>query len=407
MKNSRLIGGILLVAGTAIGAGMLALPVSTGLAGFYPSLLVFFLSWLFMTFTAFLLLEVSLWLEKDTDLISMADKTIGSAGKVVGGLSYLCLLYALIAAYTGGSARLLEEAFENYIIVSIPGYLAPCLITILFASCVFLGTRSVDYLNRVLMVGLIATYSLLVAFTPSHIELSYLQHKDWSYCLITLSIVVTSFGFHVIIPSLVAYLERDVLHLRRALFVGSILPLLVYVLWEFLVLGVVPLNGESGLISAWTKDLPATEPLKKVLGVAWLGAGARFFAFFSIATSFVGVSLSLYHFIADALTSGKTLWGRFLVTLLTFLPPLCFVLMGSRGFYMALEYAGIFVAVLLGILPVMMVWSGRYKKGMPSNYRVFGGKLCLIVAAVFFSLVIVAEVSNKLGYLQFISKGYL
>ena len=41
MNLGRLLGGILLVAGTAIGAGMLALPVSTGLAGFYPSLFLF------------------------------------------------------------------------------------------------------------------------------------------------------------------------------------------------------------------------------------------------------------------------------------------------------------------------------------------------------------------------------
>ncbi len=33
-KSSKVTGGILLVAGTGIGAGMLALPVSTGLAGF-------------------------------------------------------------------------------------------------------------------------------------------------------------------------------------------------------------------------------------------------------------------------------------------------------------------------------------------------------------------------------------
>lgn len=38
----RLIGGILLVAGTTIGAGMLALPIVTGFAGFWPSIALFF-----------------------------------------------------------------------------------------------------------------------------------------------------------------------------------------------------------------------------------------------------------------------------------------------------------------------------------------------------------------------------
>ena len=55
----RLIGGILLVAGTTIGAGMLALPVVTGFVGFWPSLALFFVYWLYMTFTAFLMFEKS------------------------------------------------------------------------------------------------------------------------------------------------------------------------------------------------------------------------------------------------------------------------------------------------------------------------------------------------------------
>ena len=45
--NTKIIGGTLLVAGTAIGAGMLALPVLTGMAGFVPSLFLFLHSSLF------------------------------------------------------------------------------------------------------------------------------------------------------------------------------------------------------------------------------------------------------------------------------------------------------------------------------------------------------------------------
>ena len=34
----------------------------------------------------------------------------------------------------------------------------------------------------------------------------------------------------------------------------------------------------------------------------------------------------------------------------------------GKGFYALLEYAGVFVAVLLGILPICMAWSARYYK---------------------------------------------
>ena len=55
-----LFGGIALIAGTAIGAGMLALPCATYSLGFIPAALLLVLTWFFMTQTAFYFLEVNL-----------------------------------------------------------------------------------------------------------------------------------------------------------------------------------------------------------------------------------------------------------------------------------------------------------------------------------------------------------
>ena len=60
-NRSSQISVIFLVGGTCIGGGMLALPVSTSLVGFLPSLVVMTLAWIFMTCTGLLILEVNLW----------------------------------------------------------------------------------------------------------------------------------------------------------------------------------------------------------------------------------------------------------------------------------------------------------------------------------------------------------
>lgn len=409
MNNiSRLLGGTLLVAGTAIGAGMLALPVRTGLAGLYPSLFLFLVAWLFMTFTAFLFLEVSLWMDRETDLISMAEEILGRAGKFLSGISYLLLLYSLIVAYISGSACFVAEVVQSYFHFDLPAWFAPIPMLIVFGSFVYLGTAPVDYLNRFLMFGLTAAYSLLVVFVPlnADINLDYFVHQDWKYLLVSLSVVVTSFGFHVIIPSMSNYMDKNVCQLRRSLFIGSLIPLIVYVIWELLILGVAPLKGSAGIVSAWMNDLPATHLLKSILTNSWVFIAARFFVFFSITTSFLGVALSLSHFLADALKVKKTPSGNLLVCMLTFIPPLLFVLTWSKVFYLALEYAGIFVAVLLGILPILMVWVGRYSQNR-KGYRVFGGRLFLMAAMIFFISVVCLETLNKMGYLEFITLNYL
>ncbi len=55
MKINHFIGGILLVAGTTIGAGMLAIPLVTATAGFLPAFIITFFVWLFMLLTGLLL----------------------------------------------------------------------------------------------------------------------------------------------------------------------------------------------------------------------------------------------------------------------------------------------------------------------------------------------------------------
>src|SRR5271155_679249 len=108
----RLIGGILLVSGTTIGAGMLALPIVTGFAGFWPSVALFIVYWLYMTFTAFLMLETNLWMEEHTNLITMAKRTLGRGGQILSWIIYLFLLYTLTTAYLAGGGPIFLETFE-------------------------------------------------------------------------------------------------------------------------------------------------------------------------------------------------------------------------------------------------------------------------------------------------------
>lgn len=98
-RPGSLIGGMLLVAGSCIGAGMLALPILTGLAGFFPSLAMLFLAWAGMTFTAFLLIEINGWFSKRVNLLSMTERTLGKAGRSAAWISYLFLFYTLLLSY--------------------------------------------------------------------------------------------------------------------------------------------------------------------------------------------------------------------------------------------------------------------------------------------------------------------
>lgn len=356
-KANRLVGGILLVSGTATGAGMLALPVISSFGGFLPSFFLLGICWFFLFVTSLLLLDVNLAFPGEVNLITMAGRTLGTSGKALTWITYLLLLYSLTAAYIAGSAPLFVQAFHFFTGITVPSWLGPFPLLILFGIFVYLGTQAVDWVNRLLMLGLIFTYFLLVAFLPSHIQPSLLQHIDTRAMWIAVPVLITSYGFHIIIPTLTTYLDHDKKKLRLTLFVGSLIPFIIYSLWVFLILGVVPLNGEHGLIAAYTTGQTSASSLSHILHNSYIPAIASTFSFFAIITSFLGVSLSLSDFLTDGFHMKRFSLGRELACLLTFIPPLIFVLVYQRGFILALQFAGIFVAILLCILPAIMAWK--------------------------------------------------
>ncbi|MBM3201633.1 MAG: tyrosine transporter [Chlamydiae bacterium] len=390
MKTNHIVGGVLLVAGTTIGAGMLALPVVTAFMGLIPSLCLFVFCWIFMLLSALFLVDVNCHTPKESNLITMAEKTIGPFGKIVSWVFYLLLLYALIAAYIAASSPLFISAFSYFTNgKTLAPWMANFCLPVLFGSFIYLGTFGVDIINRFLMAALVTAYVLLVIFLPSHLDSSLLQRVDFSTFMTAMPAVLTAFGYHIIIPTLATYLNHSKKHLVLTVVLGSLIALVINIVWQILVLGVVPLYGEYSLNASWTQGESAVFPLSMIVKNPMIGIGAYFFSFFAIITSFLGVALSLSDFLCDGLKIKKTWEGRLIALLLTFLPPIVFVFTYPRGFIAALEYAGAFVAILLVFIPSAMAWK---------IYRSVLAKMLLLLVMLFSFVVVGVNV-----WLQFSS----
>jgi tyrosine-specific transport protein len=391
VNTLRLLGGILLIAGTTIGGGMLALPVSTGIAGFWPSVILFVVVWGFMAYTAFLFLETNITMEGRVNLISMARRTLGPVGEVTAWVCYLLLLYSLTAAYISGSGALLVEAVSYLFSVSLSNWWGPLPFVVIFGTIVYLGIRSVDYLNRLFMLGLLLTFVILVIVIAPQVQAAWIARSFPQYTIVPLTLVLTSFGFHIIIPSLVNYLERDLKAIRTCLFIGTAAPLVFYIVWQFIIVGAVPLGGLIETLETGQPGSALTQMLQRLTHNPVVGAAAGLFAFFAIVTSFLGVSLSLSDFLRDGLRIEGSRVGRTVVVILTFVPPLIFAWAYPKGFIIALTYAGLLVAILLGMLPIAMVFFDRYVRRRRHEYRVKGGPVWLVIAFAFFVLAVVVE----------------
>jgi len=388
--TNRLFGAILLIIGTTVGAAMIALPVSTAAYGFWPSTILFIVCWAVMVYCAYLILEVNLWLPLDSNMISMAKMTLGKTGQAIAWAAYLLLLYSLMAAYLSGMNAVVTNATSIILHEHIANWIGSILLVILFGAIIYLGAKTIDGINRLLIIGLAIAFVALISTVSPLIKSANIQSTHFNLFWLALPVAVTSFGFHIIIPSLRSYLRSDVNKLRLAILIGSTVPLLVYLLWELVIIGVVPKHQLLAILHQGQPAIGLPQALNDLLGHQWISTIARFFGFFAIATSFIGVSFSLFDFLADGFSIKKTRLGRLSTALITFIPPLLYALIYPHGFIIALGYAGIFVVILLCIMPAAMAWRGRARQKQ-RVYQTIGGKLPLLVVVLFAAIVIVAE----------------
>ncbi len=384
-KPGSLLGGALLITGSCVGAGMLGLPVLTGLAGFGPALFMFFVAWIFMTLTALLLVEANGWFPKQVNLLSIVAFSLGRGGKVFCWITYLFLFYALLVAYVSASGSLSSTFLCEFFNIKSPAWAGSLFFVILFGAVVYMGTRHVDLWNRVLMAGKILFFLALVWIGAWYVKPELLARCDLSVSLFSLPILIISFGFHNMIPTLTGYMKGDIKRVKQAIFLGGLLAFAIYLIWEILVLGIVPAENLS---EALKLDKEGSQALSAVLPFKSIGFFAQGLAFFAILTSFLAQALSLVHFLADGFKISHEKKENFSLCLLALFPPLILSLTYPKLFFKALDFAGGICAVtLFGIMPVLIIWKGRRQHKSTPSYSLRGGKV-LLVSVCLFSLFI-------------------
>lgn len=401
--DHKTLGGILLIAGTAVGAGMLALPITTGVGGYLNASLLMIVCFAYMLYTLFLLLEANLYESNmETNIITMAKKRLGPLGQILAWSSFLLLLYSVASAYLSGGGALVAHTIE---IEFSPQYMKYGIYIFGFSIglVVFFGAWLIDYVNRFLMLALIAAYLALIMVVTPHVEMKNFAGGEPKYLLSAVTVVVLSFTSHIIVPTLRIYFKNNVPQLKRTLLIGSVIPLFFYLVWEFLICGLLPPSGSEFSLKAVAASPDQLTAMTRVmhvhLGLVWIPTFVKIFSFLAVVTSFLAVVLSLVDFLSDGFQIKKTPLGRLLLLTMALLPPLVFALFFPDGFVRALRYAGVFVAVLYGVLPALMVWKARYVEQLPGEFRAPGGKKALVFTLFCAVLVIFFQIATTQGWL--------
>lgn len=387
-------GATTLISGCCIGAGMIGLPMKSALVGFMPATLVMILCYLFTTITGLFILEATLWFNTKVNLATIVESTLGKKSKFFTLFLFLALFYSLFVAYLDGAGIILSEILTSLTGFTVTKGMGIVICTILMCAMTYAGTHLATRFNQVLLLGMVISYILLiyVGLSSHHIPQSQSFHS--SSILHIIPIMLICFGYQNLVPTITYYLKKNVNYIRFAIIVGNFVPLLVYTLWNYVILGMLPTD-----VSFIKNAEMITQLLQSTLTVISIVILVKAFSLFAMITSFIPNVLSLIDFIKDGVKISKrnNIKNDLFYLVLIFIPAFIFTMTCPHLFLNMLDFAGGFVDVLLfGILPALVILNGRKKIPMGKHYQVFGG-IITPVLVIFSSLVILMM---KIGLLS-------
>ena len=378
------------VTGNMLGAGILALPIKTGLSGFIPSVVGILLMWALMLSTAIILAGQKSLTESETaDLPTFFQKELGTVGKWITVAANMIILYGLLVAYISGTASVIQGLFAKPVsmpLVMICFFLTATLLTLF-------GMKLMQKGNAVIMILMWVTFGILVFFCAEHMDTSRLQFTDWHYLPASLPIVVTAFHFHNIIPSICRNMDFDQKAIRKAMFLGTSIGLIMNLIWVFVVISALPLDGPGAdtVFAAFQGNLPATVPLSHLLQSEVFTISAMAFALLAMTAAYMANGTALTSFIRDLTHTYLHTSSKTVAAAIAFLPPLIISLVYPDIFLDAIGFVGgVGIDLIFGVLPGMLLI--KYGAG---KVRFFG-----YVIVICFSIVLMYELGQELGMLH-------
>lgn len=383
-KSPSLIGGSCIIASVCVGAGMLGLPSSGAGAWTVWSILAISITMIVMTISGWMLLESFKHYDLKVSFNSVTKDLLGDKINFFNNITVYFVGGILLYAYITSSGLILQE------ITGISSQITSVIFVAVFSLFVWHSTRAVDRISVVLIAFMVLSFVFGVSGMAVNVDIAVLldaanpDRQYAPYAMAMLPVALTSFGYHHSVSSMRAYYGEE-RKAKYAILGGTVIALALYCLWLISIFGNLP-RHEFGPVIEQGGNVDAL--LKQLDGVITSDSVSRAINAFSMAailSSFIGVGLGVFDFLADYFKFDDTKAGRTKCWAVTFLPPLVMSLLFPFGFIVAIGYAGAAATVWACIIPALLAMKSRTLAGGQKGFMAPGGK-AMIGAVILFGV---------------------
>lgn len=366
----KCITATLLVAGISIGGCTIALPMALAKLGFLTSLIVMGLTWFLTYYTSLTSVELNLHSDRGMSLGMLGRAFSGRTAELIGEISVKLLSYALLAAFFCGGASILQKLCEAGFgqapsSASLQLGLALAAIGVLLCP-----TQTISRINNVAFGLFLVLFLVLIGSIVCSVDV---RHLPWTgdsslrSILSVLTVVFTSFGYQVIFHTLRDYCGREPKMLKQAFLYGSLIPLVVYVLWTGSALAALYKANPAFYVQMQTGVVEVGDlmrELSSISGIASLPIWTWGMSTLAILTSILGVGLGLSQSLNEALKKPfPSQGGRKILAAVTSVGPAYGVsAIYPSTFLKILGCAGAILVILAILLPTYLFFKAHIEK---------------------------------------------
>lgn len=373
VDKKRFFGAVFIVAGTTIGAGMLALPMSVAALGLLNGSMMLAALWFVAYYSALVSIDLNTHSGGSNSIAKLANQYLGKGAGMIGAIVLMLLLNTLLAAYTSGASSLIQKLLATHVGIEVAQFPLMIGFTAVMAGLICIDMKILDTGNRIFFMIMMGVFiAMMLALAPSvklPSAMMFVQHSGLSPWLIAVPLFFTSFGFHGSIPSIMSYCNNQQNTVKSAFFWGTLIPLATYILWIVGGLGIVYTTNHQVFIKLVNGQADLgnfVSALSDTIDSSWFHSFSWVLTLLAIITSFLGVAIGLFDYYKERLSSTALARGRFVTGFLTLGVPLIIALISEKTFEKILSFAGIFLSILAIGLPCV-IWLNLKKENKISS----------------------------------------
>jgi len=364
--------------GTVIGAGVLGIPYVIAQSGILLGIINILVLGFVLLILHLCMGEISLRTKGIHQLSGYMQKYLGRPGKYFMTFSMVVGIYGALIAYIIGEGSILNTLFGGF-----PPWIFSLVFFVVVSFFLIRGLKATGRAEFIVAVLMMVVVLVIAVFSVNKINPSFLGELHWANIFLPYGVILFAFVGTAAIPELKVELNSHKKQMKKAILIGSILPIMIYLIFSIVVAGIVGLENFNSLPP---NDRIATIALGMFTN-KYLYFGANIFAVLAMFTSFIGLGLALKEmFKFDYKLSELNAF------ILTVFPPLVIALSGFTNFIAVIGFSGAVAGGVDGVLIMAAYWKAKKKGQRKPEYSINIGKfltgiiICIFIAGVVYQL---------------------